>query len=399
MKSFMFLIITLTALSQHADAREALQRPKNQKSLGHNLRFTVSPTLCGASPGKAPKTDVKAKKSVQQVLKETVDETKKKVLRMLFNLNGVRSGAEKEGTDACVSLQGCSTIGKTGSTEEVLTKLRTQAENVKPNFDNMVRALTLKVQPSTCTGTPTTCAEFKDAPLKGEPRCKEKIVQKYSVDGKYGVRELTDIVRGSIFFKKGQDICDAFAKINSWTGAESKITIPDFDGTAIEFVGLKNRFKVPAGGYSDILANIRITGNQGTHVTELQFHHADMRDTKSSLHPAYDFTRKVAEIVKLNEESWEKVEADRTKAFEPLVKSMTEHPNNAIWNSLETKWKAPRDPKAIPTTLKVQEVYDLLSKAMEAGFLAVSTKIVKDAPCLVDLKVPIVAYKEDTTCK
>jgi hypothetical protein len=155
-------------------------------------------------------------------------------------------------------------------------------------------------------------AKAQIAPFKGEDRAKEKIVKDY----KGNVNQLVDVVRGSITCKTAAQAIQAYEEVQK----------------AFGIVRVKNRFKKPAGGYRDMLINVRL-GNG--HIAEIQIHLEDIINIKEGAgHKLYESVRALAdkieagtitpeeqalvnqanaEMKKMYDEAWEKAKSIRDK--------------------------------------------------------------------------------------
>jgi len=150
----------------------------------------------------------------------------------------------------------------------------------------------------------------------------EKIRLKYSGRHAYGIRELTDIVRGSIVFQNEVDMCAFLARLERHDVPAS--------GFSYSVVKSKNRFAKPADGYSDMMINIRLTHGSDTkgHIVELQVHHQLMEQAKKLFHCVYKFLRVVNEDRQLHGRTFEIMAKPVfvSRYLEPLRQAANKYP-------------------------------------------------------------------------
>jgi hypothetical protein len=348
---------------------------KEIESTKFHQRFAQA-TECGAAPGKimdgAKFPSVETYKTAVEKAKANfkgktpaepaIDE----ILAALTNDGGYTT--DHKGTKDCTSLQSCSKTGKAGDAAAVLKKLVEDAKATKPAFDKIATTLAAAFK----TG------EFVEASNKKEDRCMDKIKMKYSADKKYGVRELSDIVRGSIIFETEKDLCAALDAMQAMN-TKGVLKIPGIADT-VEVVNQKNRFKEPAAEYSDYLINIRINGaKNGGHVAELQLHHREMMKAKHDFHCVYKFTRKVSEAVTLM--GMDIKTLDCKEYSQPLVDAVSDAKKlpiitkligqGLIINKAGKAWDAKK-----PDDIDIESSYQKLLDAMKKAYkTAADTKI------------------------
>jgi len=110
-------------------------------------------------------------------------------------------------------------------------------------------------------------------PLKSFERTKEKVDTDYQGDWK----KLTDLVRGSMYFKTIEDINNAMQK---------------FGQSGLKIVFVKDRFQNPApSGYRDI--NILFEDSENGVIGEIQFHLCHIADVKEQEHKIYEVIRSI----------------------------------------------------------------------------------------------------------
>ncbi len=194
-----------------------------------------------------------------------------------------------------------------------VTVLLKDAVRYKPVFDQMLTEMTQHAAKDA-----TIAVKNKIIGNKKRARCEEKIDMKYGCSDQYGVRQLTDVVRGSIIFKRESDIC-TFVKTRFLTQANNAgmllsgtelwtVTAEGIDpktGEAykpatLEITNSKNRFHTNAEGMRDYLINVRmkIEGDAYGHVAELQVHHNEQVLAKKDFHCVYSYLRRIDEARK-----------------------------------------------------------------------------------------------------
>eukprot|EP00747_Dinoflagellata_sp_TGD_P143088 gnl/TRDRNA2_/TRDRNA2_176336_c0_seq1.p2 gnl/TRDRNA2_/TRDRNA2_176336_c0~~gnl/TRDRNA2_/TRDRNA2_176336_c0_seq1.p2 ORF type:complete len:305 (+),score=65.28 gnl/TRDRNA2_/TRDRNA2_176336_c0_seq1:1037-1951(+) len=259
-------------------------------------------------------------------------------------------------------------------------------------------------------------AEAQTAPMKAKERCLEKLSGKYSEDGKYGVRELTDIVRGSLIFDDEDELCKAVKALEGTTTSGKAIVDPSLyagppnlfaagvlpEGFSVEVVHLKNRFAKPALGYSDMLINLRLTSTADPigHLVELQVHHKAMVNAKHKFHVVYKFLRLLTEdisLLKLDVFDWNVFLQDPAtveKYMKPLRDAAAKKPEDLAKLSDEMEVEFPdfkdsftlKDLDSIvhgvtsgANTLRL--VYHFLLEMMSKGYTDVSKDMFKSSMC------------------
>merc|ERR1711871_75944 len=160
--------------------------------------------------------------------------------------------------------------------KQVSHQLNFMARQYNDLFEKLLHEFQEKLAPE---------SEVHTAPMKAEPRILEKINGKYNAKNKRYCQELTDIVRGSLYFKKATD---AF---NFLTALKEKkyetLTLPA-GIKKIEVANVKNRYAEPKDEasvhYRDALVNLKMyktLDGSDYHIAELQVHMTDMVKAKS----------------------------------------------------------------------------------------------------------------------
>ena len=207
----------------------------------------------------------------------------------------------------CRNLQATCKAGGPGiSPENGVAVLLKDASRYQPVFNAMLDNM-LKLAEVGKIGE----IEITKVGNKGKGRCLEKINQKYGCADQYGVRQLSDVTRGSIVFSKQDDLCKFVnAHLKKPKGKlEIKIKATSIDPktnkqykeATLEITNSKNRFRENAAGMRDLLVNVRmkIEGDVYGHVGELQIHHNAMVHTKHDFHSVYSYTRRIDEARKM----------------------------------------------------------------------------------------------------
>lgn len=235
--------------------------------------------------------------------------------------------------DKCLNLQDESKCGGAdASADAAVDALLEDAKIYKPLFDNLMKKM---AQNSGVDADSMTVVAVKN---KKKARCVEKINQKYGCPGRYGARELTDIVRGSIEFEDEAAMC-AFmnAVLVTTDGVIDAKYLPEGIKKA-SIRNSKNRFKRDAEGMRDYLINIKITTSDTDkgHVTELQLHHRNQVDAKHIFHCVYSYVRRITEAIKLTSKDPAKVFCDEDACAEYHID--TKHNGESSLDKMYKKW-------------------------------------------------------------
>jgi len=293
----------------------------------------------------------------------------------------VQAGEDKY---RCASLQDVCKTGSGTDANEALNKLYQDAEEWNPFFGKWLDLLASSVN-----------AKASKSPLKGKDRAMEKIRLKYSGRSMYGTRELTDIVRGSLVFQNGVDMCNFLAKLERHD-VPANVTA----GFNFAVVKSKNRFAHPADGYSDMMINVRLTrdGDEKGHLVELQLHHALMEKAKKRFHSVYKFLRGIKEsLAPPISRSWDHMQRPFLvqQYLEPLRQAQEKYPDAMAELVKNTPGFDPRFNEAIDcgggiATCKgdgyrLKETYDALMGAMREAYGQVQASApFEDTACVKD---------------